>query len=75
MREFIKILESQENDKTIIEVECNCAERLMQLLEFIKSQSAIGTGITITAEDNGGNKIEIYIDGDGPDRIYSVKER
>lgn len=73
MRELIKLVEEAQDDREELVIETNCADRLKKLIEWIKDTAATGTGITITAEDNGGEKMEIYIDGDGPDRIYSVK--
>lgn len=73
MRDLMKLVEEAQDDSETLTIETNCAKRLRELLAWIKDQAAAGTGITITAEDNGGEKKEIYIDGDGPDRIYSIK--
>jgi hypothetical protein len=74
MRELLDaLLEAQQDDCETLTIEHNCGKRLKEFLEWIKDQAAMGTGITITAEDNGGEKKEIYIDGDGPDRIHDIK--
>ena len=74
MRDLLNIIsEAQEDKHEELVIEHNCGKRLKEFLEWIKNQAAMGTGITITAEDNGGEKVEMYIDGDGPDRIYEIR--
>ena len=48
------------------------AARFKELMEWVKTQASIGTGITLTFTNNGGEKKTMYIDGDGSDRIVEV---
>lgn len=76
MRELLDALyeaQKEHDDCVTLTIDSNCAERFKRLLTWVQGQAAMGTGVTITAEDNGGEKEEIYIDGDGPDRIYDIK--
>jgi hypothetical protein len=78
MRKLIMIVESigdiESTDDVIIN--CNCGSRILELFEWIKDTSAGGAGITIIASNNGGDQTkQIYIDGDGPDRINLIRLR
>jgi hypothetical protein len=70
MREFIDLVECAcDDDMEEIVIKTNRGKRLRELLSWIQDTAATGTGVTITAESNGGDKEEMYIDGDGPDKL------
>lgn len=48
-------------------------QKFIEWLEWVGKTAAQGTGVTLTAEDNGGVKKECYFDGDGGDGIFNVK--
>lgn len=81
-----EVSESRVNDKDIPDSEKdtlsvtfkkpgenNPGEKLRDAFSWAKDRTSSGTGITITFEDNGGEKKSVYIDGDGADRIIEVK--
>lgn len=43
-----------------------------QFIAWVRDQAQQGTGVTITAVTNGGDKREAYVDGDGADRINGI---
>lgn len=71
MRALITLLEGRDEFTDVV-IRTNCPDRFVKLLEWVKLHAGWGTGITITAEDNGGETCRIQIDGDGPDRIDDI---
>ena len=72
--ETISLLEAQEGNVTVT-ITADMDENFknfVKFFEFLKTANT-GTGITLTAVDNGGEKVTAYIDGDGADRIISVE--
>jgi len=66
--------------KVSFEVSSVSSDRLSTFFNWIASQTQAGTGVTLTATDNGGKKTTLYIgnapagylDGDGPQKLTKV---
>ena len=62
-------------DKQIV-IECRDPDgRIKNLLDYIKSTANIGHSFPVIVASESDHKKEFYIDGDGPDYIYSIKEK
>ena len=60
-------------DKRVI-IECrDPADRIIDLLNYIKSTANIGHSFPVVVASKSDHKKEFYIDGDGPDYIYTIK--
>lgn len=57
-----------------VTVEGDGAGPMVDMMQWVSKQARAGTGISITAKDNGGQTMDTYIDGDGPDQM-EVKEK
>ncbi len=50
--------------------------KFIEFLQWASQRTMEGTGITVNAEDNGGEKQKFYLDGDGNDFFtFKVKEQ
>lgn len=69
-----KLLEQSEEQEIIVVAKGDIINKFKEFVEAIGTRASHGTGISIVAEDNGGEEVsKIYIDGDGADRISLKK--
>ncbi len=61
--------ESSAKTNLILHLEGDYTARLYALFKFIETETLQGGGVTINVESNEGKKLEVYLDGDGRDKL------
>jgi hypothetical protein len=71
---FGKLAQDAQTPNTVIEIQADLdGDNLTKLLKCIKHCCEIGAGTTVRVETGDGEEGKFYFDGDGADRLLSIK--